>query len=181
MKRILLLCLLWMPYLLAAQDFKIGDCFVQKSSGLKYCFGADSSTHDLVLGDSYRIFLISNPEDGTELDRHKLEVNLAADFGYEFVREYLEIFNLLIIRGAQAFYLYQTENGTLSDYIKPDHEDCAFSDNQGTYINNLKIVSEGSILQLDVKECGTRYFDIKDIENIVEIKPEQKADCSTKQ
>ena len=56
-----------------------------------------------------------------------------------------------------------------------------FSDNQGTYISNLKILTGESILQLKVKECGIRYFDIKDIENITEIKPVQKADCSTKQ
>ena len=168
-----------MPFLLVAQDLKIGDCFVHESSGLKYCFGADSSTHDPYLGDSYRIFLISKQEDGTELARHKLEVNLAADFGYEFLREYLEEHKLLVIKGAQAFYLYQTENGTLSDYIKPDHTDCPFSDNQGTYISNLKIHTEESLLQLEVKECGTRYFDIKDIENIVEIKHTSETDCET--
>jgi len=171
MKKNLMLFLLLVPYLLLAQETKNGDCFFQKSSGLSYCFAADSSTYDQVLGDSYRILLISNRDAGTEVDRFYLQVNLAADFGYQFVKDYMESHKLLIIQGAQAFYLYHTENGTLSAYIKPNHEECAFSDNQGTYISNLKILSCKSLLQLEVKECGTRFFDIRDIENIIEVGP----------
>lgn len=176
MKKAILIILLGIPCLLAAQDLKMGDCFTHKAKGIEYCVAADSSTYDQNLGDSYRLFLIINQEDETELTRHYLKVNLASDFAYEFLKEYLEVYKLLVIQGAQAFYLYNIETGVLSDYIKPSHEGCAFSDNQGTYIHHLKILSEGSVLQLEVKECGTRYFDISNLDSIVEIehKPTEK-------
>jgi len=179
MNKILFAVMFLIPGFLFGQELKIGDCFLHKASGIQYCFAADSSTYDTLLGDSYRLLLISKVEGARELARHYLKINLASDFGYEFLTEYLEAYKLLVIQGAQAFYLYHTETGMLSDYIKPDHKDCAFSDNQGTYISDLKIGAKGSIVQLKVKECGTRYFDISDIEHIVEICEKKEREWET--
>ena len=169
MRLIVKLMLLCIPCMLHAQDLKTGTCFTHEASNTRYCFAADSSTYDPYLGDCYRILLISNPGDGREVARHYLEVNLAADFEYAFIEAHMDSHKLLLIQGAQAFYLYHTETGALSAYIRPSYDDCAFSDNQGTYISNLHIHPDGSILQLDVKECGTRYFNITDVESIEEI------------
>ena len=166
---ILCLALFCIQSMLHAQDLKTGACFTHEAGSVRYCFAADSSTLDPYLGDCYRILLITDPGDGTELARHYLKVNVAADFDYAFIKTYMDVHKLLVIQGAQAFYLYHTETAKLSSYIRPSYEDCAFSDNQGTYISNLKIHSDGSILQLEVKECGTHYFNISDVEDIEEI------------
>ena len=169
MRKNCLVVLLWIPFLACAQNLKIGECFIHKDKDTEYCFAADSTTFDSVLGDSYRIFLVSNKAEDTELARYVLRVNLAADFPYEFNSEFLHEYNLLIIQGVQAFYLYNTNTNILSNYIRPIYDDCAFSDTQGTKIGSLQILKEGSVLQLEVNECGIHSFDIRDITLIKEI------------
>ena len=103
MKNLLLLFLLGFPYWLTAQDPKIGDCLFHESSGLDYCFAADSSTYDPILGDSYRLLLVINQEDGTEMARHYLKVNLAADFDYDSSQSIWKNFTCLSSREHRPF------------------------------------------------------------------------------
>ena len=75
---------------------------------------------------------------------------------------------LLIIQGVQAFYICGMNDSVISDHIKPRYDDCDFSDLQGTYVRNLKVI-DGTILQLVVDEYGMRNFNLTDIRSIKEI------------
>jgi len=154
---------------LFAQNLKIGDCWLDNTSDIRYCFAADSSTYDKALGDSYRILIVSNTEDDSELAKYYLNVNLSADFDYFFKTDYVDEYGILIIKGTSSFYIYNILTEVLSKQIKPEKRDCEVSDVQGGYIRNLKIIENGSVLQLEIVECGIRRFNIRNTSQIKEI------------
>jgi hypothetical protein len=160
---------MWLPYFTLAQNPKIGECYTYEEKGIKYCFAADSTTFDKALGDSFRILIVSNSQDDSELARYYLNVNLSADFAYIFNDDYIEKYGIMIIQGVSSFYIYDVINNILSNHVRPEKRDCEVSDAQGGYVRNLLVLEQGRILQLEIVECGIRNFNIENNTHIKEI------------
>jgi hypothetical protein len=152
-----------------AQELKTFECY-RHNEKMKICIAADSATYDKVFGYSYRIFHISNPLDSSVIFRQVLNVNYALDFEYFLNKDFSDEFEKLIVLGVRSFYLYDLNKEYLTDQVLIDYTGCAFSDAQGSYIGDFKILEEGRVLQLQIKECGIRQYDIENIKEIKEIK-----------
>ena len=152
------------------QQLKIKDCFVDAKQELNYCIASDTVTYDEILGDSYRLLLISDEKSKAKVQSYYLDINTSPDFPYDLRPDYLEQYGLLIIQGYASFYLYSQEDPKISKQIFPDYANCNFSDQQGMMIHDLTIRENGSVLELGIRECGLYRFDIRDIEQIVELK-----------
>jgi hypothetical protein len=166
MKYINILILISLSQLLVAQNTRVHHCVNDTINGLYICIETDSTTWNKDLGFSYRILSVRDKENGSELRRTDLKLNFAHDFPYFLNKDFLDETGILLIQGAQCFYLYQPANNELSDRIMPSYEACAFSDAQGTYISNIMILNNGSTLSLEIRECGVKEFDIRDINQI---------------
>ena len=153
-----------------AQEVDIKDCFVDANHELKYCIASDSLTYDKIFGDSYRLLLISDVKNNTITQSYYLNINTSPDFPYGLKTDYLEGHGLLLIQGYASFYLYSVEDQIISKQVFPDYTNCNFSDQQGMMIHDLTIMEHGSVLELGIRECGLHRFDIRDIEQIVELK-----------
>jgi hypothetical protein len=108
-------------------------------------------------------------EETTIVRKHYLNVNQAADFPYDIVSEFLQEHGLVIISGYATLYLFDTQRLELSEQVVPDYSGCAFSDSKGYQIMKFRILDKGTLLEVEVRECGSHLFDIKDLMNIHEI------------
>jgi hypothetical protein len=128
-------------------------------------------TFNQTFWDSYRLFIIfNNNSHDSIIKKIYLDINRSADFAYEINHDYYREYKILIIQGCAMFYIFHMADDKISKQIFPDYENCEFSDGQGSYIRNLKIIENGAVLELEVNECGFHRFDIRNIEDIKEIK-----------
>jgi hypothetical protein len=154
-----------------SQDFKIAESYKDTDRSLEYLISSDSITFDNHFGDSFRLFIILDSDSKDTLYKEYLPVNLSPDFSYYFIKEYYEIYDILLIQGAQCCFLFYPDKLTLSSKICPDLSDCAISDMQGTYISQLRIMDQGEILELQISDCLEPFkYDISSEINIIEIK-----------
>ena len=168
MKYLSLLAILFTTQLAFAQELKTFDCY-KHSESMKICIAADSSTYDKVFGFSYRLFHISNPLDSSIIYKQVLNVNYAPDFEYFLNKDFIEEYDIIVVAGVKSFYIYELNEKYLSDQVLIDYTGCVFSDNQGSYIGNFKVLEDGKVLELTIKECGKRHFNITDLNKIYEI------------
>lgn len=154
-----------------SKESKIRHCFSDSIHRIRLCIGTYCITHDQLLDDSYRLLLVYDFSgvETTIVRKHYLNVNQAADFSYDIVSEFLQEHGLVIISGYATLYLFDTERLELSEQVVPDYSECAFSDGQGHQMMKFRILDKGTLLEVEVRECGSHLFDIKDLMNIHEI------------
>lgn len=158
------------PQICIGQNYNIKECFFDTVTNRKYCISTDSKTFDKKYGDSYRLFEIFNTNSKDSIVRKiYLDINRSPDFDYQINFAYYKEYKKLIIQGCAMFYIFDVIENKISNQIFPDSRNCEFSDGQGSYIRNLKIL-KGDVLELEVDECGIHRFDIRDVGNIREIK-----------
>jgi hypothetical protein len=171
MNRLIYFLIFLIPQICLGQNYKIKECFLDTVNNKKYCISADSKTFDKKFGDSYRLFLIvDNNAHDSIIKKMDLDINRSADFAYKINFDYYKEYKILIIQGCAMFYIFNMIDDKISKQIFPDYKNCEFSDGQGSYIRNLKIINSGVVLELEVVECGIHRFDIRDVDNIKEIK-----------
>ena len=154
-----------------SQYFKIAESFKDTDRSLEYLISSDSITFDNHFGDSFRLFIILESSSKDTVYKEYLPINLSPDFSYYFLKEYYEEYDILIILGAQCCFLFYPDKLALSSRICPDLSDCPISDNQGTYISQLRIINKGETLELQVADCLEPFkYDITSEIGIKEIK-----------
>ena len=169
MKVKLILIISLFSQVLLGQNLKINECFIDTENEIKFCIASDSLTHHKHFGDSFRLLVVVDSERNTTLEKFYLNVNRSPDFPYKLNTKFYDTSGLIIIEGYATFYLFSPTEKKISKQIFPDYTDCEFSDGQGSYIRNLVIRDNNSMLELKVDECGIHQFNIEDLENIKEI------------
>ena len=171
MKGLFLLIILAIPQFIFGQNLKISECYSDNENQVKFCIASDSLTYDEHFGDSFKLFMIIDTKNESEtiFKKYYLNVNRSADFPYKFNTKFYNETGLLIVQGLATFYLFSLSEMKISKQIFPDYSNCQFSDGQGSFIKNLKINDNATVLELLIVECGIHRFDISDVENIKEI------------
>jgi len=170
MKNLIIIAFLIFAKTMLGQDIKVKDCFNDDKVNLKFCIASDKETFDKHFGDSYRLFLITDMKTDSVITKFYLDVNRSADFAYKLISDFYQDYKIIIIKGVASFYIYSPTKKEISKNIYPNYADCSFSDGQGSFIKDIKVVNEGKLLTLDVIECGKHKFNIQNLENIYEIK-----------
>ena len=162
-----IIILILLSYFAYSQELKVHDTFQDSDGSLSFLMTADAKTFDVHFGDCYRLFVIVDLNSKDTILKEYLAVNLSPDFPYHFISDYYQANDILVIKGTQCCYLFNSDELSLSQRICPDLSDCAISDGQGTYIRQLKILNDGKSLELNVTDCQDTFrYDISKITDI---------------
>lgn len=127
----------------------------------EFCIISDSTTVGNGFDKSFRKVKIKVA--GETILEKTLDINISHDFPYKFNMAYVETLGILIIEGANGFYLYNLNTQKLTPRVVPDKGGCEITDQQGTFIIEYTIDPTATTLIVKVMDCGYYTFKLNEL------------------